>query len=121
MDAAAHYNPPFTNGGQRSRNERADRSKDQGGVERFGRQHIRVIGPGYAQAPGEVLRAAVAGAGEGIHFLALMQRYLGDNMGRRAEAVDPQPTDPLSGHAVGAVANQPGAQQWSRSSGIVIG
>ncbi len=55
----------------------------------------------------------VAAPGEGEDLAALMARDLGDDMGGGAEAVDADPLG-FASDAQGAVADQPGAQQWRR-------
>ena len=50
---------------------------------------------------------------EGVDFLAVMDRHLGSNVSCGSEAVDTQVFDIFARQAVGAVADQTGAEQGS--------
>ncbi len=67
--------------------------------------------PGRPQLPGEGLPAGVPGPGEAVYLSALVHCHLGDDVRSRPEAVDAEPLDMLTSHAVGAVPDQPCAQQ----------
>ena len=67
---------------------------------------------------GEVLRRAVARPGEGVDALALMARHLRHDVGRGAESEDAEGLRG-AGHAVGAVADQPGAEE-RRGVGVAV-
>ena len=71
---------------------------------------VGVADPFRPEARCEVLGRPVARPGEGMDALALVPRHLGHDVGRGAEAED---AEGLRGarHAVGAVADQPGAEE----------
>jgi hypothetical protein len=90
-----------------------DRREDYGGVEGFARPLVRSAGPDGAERAGEGLAIGIARPGEGEDPAAVVDRELGDDVGRSTEAIDAQGTG-AEGLAVGAVADQPGAEQRRR-------
>ena len=87
-------------------------------IEFLRRRLVRAAGPDGAEPPGEVLGLCVAGAGEGIDALALMDGDLRDDMGGRAEAIEADRLA-VAGHAVGAMADETGAEQ-RRGFGVAV-
>src|SRR6185437_8592294 len=69
--------------------------------------------PRRAQRPGEGLTRNVAGFGERKDVLSAVSRDLHRNVGRGAEAIEPQPLA-RAGHRESTVADQSGAQQRRR-------
>jgi hypothetical protein len=69
--------------------------------------------PGGPQRAGELLPRGVAGLGKSEQLAALVARDLGNEVGRRPEAVQAQPPR-VPRHHQRAVADQPGAQQRRR-------
>ncbi len=109
--------PPQTtvppSGGERRRHQCADRREDDGGVQRLRRRASEPPAHCRAEAPGRTPARPVAGPGEGEHSPALVARHLGNDVRRRAEAVDAEAfASPAMPQA--AVADQPGAQQRRR-------
>src|SRR5206468_9317864 len=71
---------------------------------------VRAARPFGAQLTGKRLCALVARPGEGEHAPALVDGDLADDVRRRAEAVDPEPSR-VAGHPERAEADQARAQQ----------
>src|SRR5262249_53472935 len=87
--------------------------EDDRGVQRFRRRLVGAARPDDTEFAGETLRRRIAGAGEGIDVAALPARHLGNDVRRRAEAVEAE-TPPLPRPAQRAVADQAGAEQRCR-------
>ena len=120
VDAAADHDPALGRGPQGRGDERAHRRKNDGCVQFLRGQLVRAPGPHGPQPPGELLGLGVPRPGEGIDLFPLVHRDLDGDVGCGPEAVDPQPLPGILGHAVGAVADQPGAQK-RRRLGVAIG
>lgn len=110
MYAGADHRAPLAHRFQRGGNQRSDRGEKDSGVERFGRGLIRPAGPIRAKRHCEVLRGRVAWTRKGKDALAEMAGNLGHDVGGGAEAVDADGPG-ISRHPVGAVSDQPGAEQ----------
>ena len=70
------------------------------------------------EVPGEVLALHIPLPGEGVHIPTLLDCDLGQDVGRRAEPVQPDPLHRrrrLQRHAIGTVPDQPRAQERSQS------
>ena len=80
---------------------------------------VRCAGPFGAEAAGEVDRRLIARPDEGEHAATLSPRHLGDDVRRRAEAVEPEPFG-VARHGERAVADQPGAEQRRRMSIVAL-
>ena len=89
-----------------------DRCEQQRRVEFFRRRLVGGAGPFGAEAEREVDGRPVVRPDEGEHPPALGARDLGDDMGRRAEAVEAE-TLGIARHREGAVTDEPGAEQGS--------
>ena len=76
----------------------------------FGRSCRRIARPYCAELLRELLGGVIAGPSERKDLPPLMPSNLGDDVGRRAEAVDSQPPG-LTGHHERSIADQTGAQQ----------
>ena len=61
----------------------------------------------------KVCSGTVTRNGEGVDFLAIMDRYLGSNVSCGPEPIDTQVFDAFARQAVGAVTDQTGAKQGS--------
>ena len=110
MNPAAHDDAAGLDGGERQRDEVADRREDQCGVEGLGRRLGGVAGPRGSQRAREALRRRVARPGEREDAPALVARHLRHQVGRRAESVDADALG-IARLSQRAVADQPGAQQ----------
>lgn len=108
MNARADHAPAFAHVLQRRRDQRADGSEDDPGIQLFRRLFPRPARPGAAERTREVLRFSVAVAGEREDAAALPHRDLRDDVRGGAEAVETQPV-PIPGELQRAPADQPGA------------
>jgi len=103
--------PPPVEGGQRHRDQIAGGGEEHGRVERLGRGALGRPGRGDAEVEG--VTPGGGGAGQDVDGGALGQRHLGRQVGRGAEAVEPEPpAGGQRGPAQGPVADDAGAQQW---------
>ncbi len=102
---------------QGKRHERSVGSKHDRAVELCGRRLLGVTCPHRPERARERLRIGVARARERIHLAPFVRGDLREDMRRRAEPVQPQPSG-RAAHAQAAVADQPRAQQ---RSGLRIG
>lgn len=107
-DAAA-----LAQGRERQRDEAAVRGEEQGRIERLGRRLARSAGPGSAERAGEVLRRPVPRPRQREHASTLPATDLGDDVGGRPEAVEPDRAGG-AGHPQRAPADQPGTQERRR-------
>ena len=89
---------------------RTDGREEQRRVEFFRRRLVGGAGPFGAEAERKVDRRPVAGPDEGEHPATLGARDLGDNVRRRAEAVEAEALG-IARHRERAVADKPGAEQ----------
>ena len=110
VNPAAHDDAAGLDGGERQRDEVADRREDQCGVEGLGRRRGGVAGPRGSQRAREALRRRVARPGEREDAPALVARHLRHQVGRRAESVDADALG-ITRLSQRAVADQPGAEQ----------
>ena len=110
--------PPRAVAARRRRHQRADRRKDQRGVERRRSLLVASARPVNAKAPRKRLRRVVARPREGKYLSPLGQRDLRDQVRRRPEAVDAQ-TARVAGERIRPVADQPGAQERRRVQIVV--
>src|SRR5215203_16992 len=88
MNAAAHHASTLFYRLERQRNEGADRSEDDGGIERLRRHLVRPAGPYGTQRFCEGLRGLVSAPGKRMNTAALRDCYLRENVRRGAETVD---------------------------------
>ena len=92
----AHVNPAADHGAaaledaQRCGHERTDRREDDRGLQSLRRSFIRTARPLRTEPAREILRRHVTRAGEREDFAILVSRDLRDDVGRRAEAVNPK-------------------------------
>ena len=119
MDAAAHHASAFLHCTQGGRHERADRRENDGGIERFRRHLIGAAGPHRAERAREILRSFISGAGECVDTPPLPGGDLCQDVGGGAEAVETNRSG-VTGHAIAAPADQPGAKQRSCFRGINV-
>jgi hypothetical protein len=110
VNSGADDGAAFLHGGERQRDERADRRVDDRRVERFGCLFVRASCPDRAQAAGKILRSAVAWARKRKNSSAALLRHLRDDMRRRAEAIEAK-IDPFAGHHERTPADESGAEQ----------
>src|SRR3954447_5718522 len=110
MDSGADDRGALRGRLQRRGDELAGGREDDRGVERLGAGLHRVARPLGAEAQRELARGLVTGAREGEHTPALCHGDLADDVGGGAEDVKGEPAR-VAGHAQGAGADQPGAQQ----------
>ncbi len=110
VDASADHAAAFVEVPQGDGHQRACGRKNQGRVQWQRRGLVGSSRPVRAQAAGKFLAGAVAGAGEGKDFAPLRARQLGDEVRRRAKAIDTQSTW-IAGQAQRAVADEAGTQQ----------
>jgi hypothetical protein len=108
VDARADDRPALSDRAQRPGHERTVGREEDRALERDGRRIERAPGPDAAEGAREGLGLDVARTGEREDLAALEEGDLGDQMGRGAEPVEP---DPRRGacHAEGAVTDQPRA------------
>ena len=90
--------------------ERSRGGEDDRRVELLGRRVVAAARPGGAERARELLRALVAGPGEGVHLSPLVHGDLADHVGGRSESVQAQPGG-VTGEAQRSVADQASAQQ----------
>ena len=113
MDAGADHGAAGRDGTERRRNQGADGREEQRRVQLLGRPLVRGAGPFGAKAQREFDRRPVARPGEGENPAALGAGDLGDDVRRRAEAVQTEAFG-IARHGERAVADEPGAEQWRR-------
>src|SRR5262249_31299499 len=103
---------------ERHWNKRADRRKNDRGIEWLRRHLVRAAGPDRTERLCKCLRRIIAAAGEGVDAPALPGRDLGQNVrggatAAEAERVRPRPLaarpPPRARHAVAAPTDQAGA------------
>src|SRR5208283_5845429 len=82
-------------------------------IEPFRRSLVAAAGPRRAQLPRQRLPRRVARPGKCKNLPTLCDRHLRQKVACGTEAVDAEPAR-LARHAVGPVADEPGAQQWCR-------
>ncbi len=111
VNPGADDGPALDRGAQRGGHERPDRREDNRRIQGLRRLDIGAAGPDRAQLPRERLRLIVAGPGEGVDLLPLVNRHLGQDVRRRAEAVEAQALHVVAGEPIGAVADQTRAEQ----------
>ena len=113
VDAGDRQRAATIEGAERRRDERAYRGEQDGGVERFGR---RVgLGPHAGGAQVERQLPGLGRPGEDVDPGPLGHRHLGRQVGRAAEAVDPEPpARGTSGLPQRPVADDPRAQERGR-------
>ena len=111
MDAAADHPTTLAQRSQGGRHQRADRREYDGGVELLGRSLGRITGPHRTKPTGEILSCDVAGSSEREQAPALVDRDLGDDVGRRTEAVETEAFDVIPAEPQRAVADEAGAEQ----------
>src|SRR5262249_32259459 len=109
----------FANGPQSCGNERPDRRKDNGAIERFGRDILRASCPRGPELPGKSLHRVVAFPGESKHLAALPARDLCDDMTGGAQAVKSELVA-VARDLQRPPANQSRAQQWRRRDIITV-
>jgi hypothetical protein len=113
----AHVNPAaydytaFDRSAQRRWQERAYGSKNNSGIQRFGRRFRGIPGPHRSQPAGKLLRFSIPGTRKCENLLPLIGSHLGNDMGGSAESINSYPLGMVRSHPVGAVPYQSGAQQ----------
>jgi len=115
VDAAADHDAALADRAKRGRHQRADRGEEDRRVELSRRELGRVARPGGAERAGEALSRGVTGAGEGVELAAAMDGDLGDDVGRRAEAIEAEALDGVAAHPQGAVADEPAQSRGAAS------
>ena len=113
VDPAADDDASRAHGAQRRRHERADRGEDDRRIERLRREVLRAPGPDRAELARGALRRLVARPRERVDLASLPADDLGQDVRRRAEAVEADPLR-LAAHPQRAIADQPGAQERRR-------
>ncbi len=113
VNAGADDAAALSHRSQRERDERADRCKDDRGVERLRRRLVRAAGPNCAEAVGKGLARRIAGAREGEDRAPLPSRDLRHDMRGGAEPVEAEPPA-VAGDHQRAPADEAGAEQRSK-------
>ena len=113
VDPGADDRATLADVAQRGRNELAGGREDDHRVELLGRARERVAGPHGSERARERLRLFVPCARPGEHPATLADRDLADDVGGRAEAVQPDPLR-VAGEPQRAVADEPGAEERRR-------
>src|SRR5512132_1792442 len=104
---------------ERYQNERAYRREDDRRVELLGRRRVRVTGPLGTELAGALLPPRITGTCEREDTLTLMAGDLGDDVGRRAEAVQAEARS-IAREPQRSKADQPCTQERRRRD-VVIG
>ena len=110
MDAAEHDGAPGRERGEGQRHQGADRREDDRCLQFLGRPLVRGADPGGAEVARQVLGGVVRRAREGVDLAPLPAHHLGDDVRRRAEAVDAH-APRVAAHGERPVSDQAGAQQ----------
>src|SRR5262249_28649169 len=117
-DGAGDGRGAILDGLERHWNKRADRRKNDRGIEWLRRHLVRAAGPDRTERLCKCLRRIIAAAGEGVDAPALPGRDLGQNVRGGAKAVEaerllarplPPRPPPRARHAVAAPTDQAGA------------
>ena len=113
MNAATDDAAAFANGFERGRNEFASGREDDRGVQFLWWHAIGVAHPRGAEACRKCLRLLVTFPGKRVELAVLLPRDdLGDDVSRRAESVDADPTRILTAEPQTAVTDEAGTEQW---------
>src|SRR5512132_397245 len=104
---------------ERYQNERSYGREDDRRVELVGRRRVRVTGPLGTELACTLLTIAIARTREGEDTLTLMAGDLGDDVGRRAEAVQAEARS-IAREPERSKADQPGTQERRRRD-VVVG
>lgn len=110
--------PPFRTAFSALRNQCADRSEEDGGIELYRRHFVRVSGPATAKRTRQRLRSLVVVAGKGIDLPTLPDADLREDMRGGAKSVQADAAR-VSGHPQRTPADQAGTHQRRGSNRIV--
>ena len=119
MDAGADDDAAAGEGAQRGGHELAHRREDDRGVELLRPRLVRRARPLAAELERERRGRVVPGPDEAEHAPPFVPGHLDDDVGRGAEAVEPEPLG-VAREAERAVADQPGAEERRRLQ-VVVG
>lgn len=110
MNPAANDGSTLYDCPQRHGNERAGRGENDGRVEHPGRRLAGGTRPDCPEIASELLRLDVSGPCERIDLTTLEKRNLGDDVSRRSETVDTEPSS-VPGHNQRAITDETCAQK----------